>query len=140
MAYPQYGVNYITLQWNSSLDGGAAVLGFHIYYSIDMSTWSTVYVNASQAKNFQLSALTASTTYYFYYTLTNLFGTSPNSPVGSFVTAARMSIIFIWLVIIFISAFCGDGICDKVNGETCSSCFFDCGACSKHMKNRFQYS
>ena len=83
-------------------------------------------------KNYNVLDLSPNTTYYFYYIVINLFGASSPSSVSIFATMPGIITIIMPAVNVLYNlfvVFCGDGVCDKNNRESCSSCSFDCGTC-----------
>lgn len=84
-----------------------------------------IYVTAIR---YNVLGLQPNTTYFFYFKLDNIFGSSPPSNVSSFSTFIGMRFIArqYWS---FIVATCEDGVCDTTVDENCATCPFDCGLC-----------
>lgn len=90
-------------------DGGLPIEGYMVLNSTDGANWATI--NITHSTQWYLG-LFANTPYYFKAAAINSLGMGPISDTATLSTAAAM---------------CGDGICDA--GESCRSCYLDCGAC-----------
>eukprot|EP00026_Physarum_polycephalum_P005343 Phypoly_transcript_05375.p1 GENE.Phypoly_transcript_05375~~Phypoly_transcript_05375.p1 ORF type:complete len:628 (+),score=68.17 Phypoly_transcript_05375:31-1914(+) len=109
----EHGRDFLLVIWDPTFDGGLPVS----YYSVSLSNttegpWEKVTIAPNQTLSAMYTKLQPNETFYFKTETQNVFFKSVVVST-SFATDPAM---------------CGDQVCDP--NETCSSCFYDCGACS----------
>lgn len=66
----------IHLSWTTPADGGSAITGYHIDYSVNSDMTSATGVDVGVVNTYDITGLSASTTYYAWVAATNFDGTS----------------------------------------------------------------
>lgn len=111
----QHGRDFLTVSWTAPYDGGCVLTNYVLEISNNSVSWTPSSIAPSSSLRNKYTNLLVNTTYFFRIQAANLVGNSGVSSVSIYNTDTEI---------------CGDLICDAEKGETCSNCYFDCGACS----------